>query len=158
MLVAHCGIDTADGRSPELLSQVGPSLIVDIGFDVDWGGEGRPKLLLEGVHALVDSGAAECCIDSGVALQLNLPIVDQKPYGGIGGVHMLNVHMAQIFVPELDYAMWGQFAGVNLAGSGIPHAALIGRNFLRHFILTYNGLTGAVTLSEAQPTDDISTP
>jgi hypothetical protein len=43
-----------------------------------------------------DTGATECSIDSLVAVQLNLPVVDKRPVGGIGGQQMVDMHLAQI--------------------------------------------------------------
>jgi hypothetical protein len=43
--------------------------------------------------------------------------------------------------------VYGLFAGVNLAAGGQPHQALIGRTFLRHFTMIYEGRTGTVTIT-----------
>jgi hypothetical protein len=43
--------------------------------------------------------------------------------------------------------MWGEFAGVHLTAGGQRHQALIGRTFLRRFHMTYDGLTGEVTIA-----------
>lgn len=58
------------------------------------------------------------------------------------------MHLAQIFVPALSFTLYGMFAGVHLAAGGQEHFALIGRDFLRHFIMRYDGGTGAVSLQE----------
>ena len=63
------------------------------------------------------------------------------------GPHEFNYHLAQIYVPDLDHTIYGQFAGVHLAAGGQPHVALIGRTFLRDYTMTYEGRTGQVTLS-----------
>ena len=57
------------------------------------------------------------------------------------------MHLAQIHVPTLDVTLYGTFAGVDLIAGGMIHQALIGRTFLRHFTMTYNGFTGSVVLS-----------
>lgn len=150
MPTAHCGFERQGQSGSELLVLSGPTLLVDIGFDPAGLVPNRePDLLMKGVHALVDTGAMYCCIDSALALSLNLPIHDQRPFGGIGGAHILNVHLAQMYVPDLGCSTYGEFAGVNLAGSGQPHGAIIGRNFLRGFSMTYDGPTGKVTIQQS---------
>ncbi len=57
------------------------------------------------------------------------------------------MYHAQIYIPSLQWVVAGQFAGVQLTGEGMPFHALIGRHFLRHARLTYDGATGSVTLS-----------
>ncbi|HKV43592.1 MAG TPA: retroviral-like aspartic protease family protein [bacterium] len=102
---------------------------------------------LRDVQALVDTGASECCIDSLLATQLNLPVVDRRKVSGAHGAQEVNMHLAQVHVPTLSFTMYGVFAGVHLAAGGQVHRALIGRTFLRHFTMSYEGRTGTVTLS-----------
>ncbi|MDE2142736.1 MAG: hypothetical protein KGJ84_10025 [Elusimicrobia bacterium] len=97
----------------------------------------------------MDTGAGESCIDAMLATQLGLPIVDQQVIGGVGGRHTVNVYLAQVRVPALNININGQFAGVNLAESGQVHRALIGRTFLRHFVMVYEGHTGTVKISRS---------
>lgn len=103
-------------------------------------------MALKGAQALVDTGATESCIDSGVAMGLHLPIIDQRVVSGISGHHTVNMHLAHIFVPGLQFTIYGAFAGVDLAAGGQPHAALIGRTFLQHFRMSYDGATGKVVI------------
>lgn len=142
-----CGFDdsaTALGR--DLLIQSGPVLTVDIGFDPAFAPGTTPNLALKGAQALVDTGATESCIDAGVAMGLHLPIIDQRVVSGISGHHTVNMHLAHIYVPTLSFTIYGAFAGVDLAAGGQPHAALIGRTFLQHFRMIYDGATGTVVI------------
>ncbi|MCY3912720.1 MAG: hypothetical protein OXG43_05670 [Chloroflexi bacterium] len=66
---------------------------------------------------------------------------------GVSGPSEFNVHVAQIHIPLLPFTIYGRFAGVHLAAGGQPHQALLGRTFLQHFLLTYDGRTGEVTVS-----------
>ena len=59
---------------------------------------------------------------------------------------MVNMHLAQIYAPALQFTFYGSFAGVNLTEGGGHHWVLIGRDFLRHFHLSYDGPSGEVTL------------
>jgi predicted aspartyl protease len=134
-----------------MLSAHGPTLIVDIGFDLDFKPDvkppGIPKAGISGVHALVDTGASQCCIDSLLAIQLGLPIVDKQKIAGAGGGADVNMHLAQVHVPSLNWTIYGLFAGVHLQAGGQWHKALIGRTFLQSFTMVYEGKTGNVTLS-----------
>lgn len=147
-----CGFDSAPGSPGHiLLVAYGPTLSVDIGFDPNFkplpSGVPTPIPGITGVRALVDTGATECCIDSLLAAQLNLPIIDRRTIAGIHGKHDANVYLAQVRVPFLNHVIYGGFAGVDLVAGGQPHVALIGRTFLQSFTMIYEGRTGTVILS-----------
>ena len=80
-------------------------------------------------------------------MTLRLPVVSQRTVSGVHGEGLVNMHLAQIFVPEPDVVFSGVFVGAYLNAGGQPHSAIIGRDFLRYFHLSYDGRTGAVTLS-----------
>ena len=123
-----------------------------MGFDPDLVvGRGRPQLPDAAFAALVDTGAQESCIDSALAMELGLPIVDRQRVAGAQGASEVNRHLAQIHVPELDWVVYGAFAGVHLTAGGQPHLALIGRTFLQNFTLTYEGPSGRVTIDNDAP-------
>jgi hypothetical protein len=136
-----------------LLVQFGPTLTVDIGFDLNHipKSGSLPDLAAKGVHALIDTGANSNCIDSGLAMQLSLPIIDRQRVSGVGGIHEVNVHLGHVLIPDLGKYISGAFAGVNLVAGGQPHVALIGRAFLQDFVLFYDGRTGLVYISDELP-------
>jgi predicted aspartyl protease len=148
-----CGFDDVPGGATgsELLTRYGPTLSVDVGFDPDFvqkdGPTATPKPGMTGIHALVDTGAGESCIDSELAAQLNLPVVDRRMVSGAHGSQEVNMHLAQVRVPSLNIVIYGAFAGVHLAAGGQFHKALIGRTFLDAFTMVYEGNTGTVTIS-----------
>jgi gag-polyprotein putative aspartyl protease len=153
MPLTKCGFNSSPNDptlGAQLLIQYGPTLIVSIGFDPNYN-PATPTVLpipgIVGVDALVDTGASESCIDSLLAAQLNLPVVDKRPISGIHGKEEVNMHLAQIYVPALAYTIYGAFAGVHLVAGGQTHKALLGRTFLRRFRLIYEGDTGSVTIS-----------
>ncbi len=123
--------------------------MVNIGFDLNFPAfdsthqRGTQGLL----PALVDTGAATTCIDASLAATLNLPVINQRIVSGVHGEGVVNVHSGSIHVPALDAVFSGAFVGAYLAAGGQPQSAILGRDFLRHFRLTYDGITGAVTLS-----------
>lgn len=150
MPTTKCGFTSAPGANngDELLMFYGPTLLVDIGFDPAFKlGGPTPAPGIQGVAALVDTGATESCIDNLLAATLNLPIVDRRRIGGVGGAHEVNMYLAQVRVPSLNFTIYGAFAGVQLAAGGQQHQALLGRTFLRAFTMVYDGKTGDVTIS-----------
>jgi len=151
MSQVQCGFDSIPGgeSGAELLVTVGPTLLVDIGFDSTWIPRPyvtRPEAGVTSVSALVDTGAAESCIDDLLATQLNLPVFDIRSISGVGGKHVVKMYLAQIYVPSLETNIIGGFAGVHLAAGGQLHRALIGRAFLKNLTMTYDGRTGSVIL------------
>lgn len=151
MAQTKCGFDDGPkGLGSELLTLLGPTLMVDIGFDPKFRAI-KPAMIptpgIKGMHALVDTGASESCIDNLLAAQLNLPIVDRRPISGSSGSHTTNMYLAQIYVPVLKFNIYGIFAGVDLKAGGQVHSALIGRTFLQNFTMVYEGKTGSVTIS-----------
>jgi predicted aspartyl protease len=147
----NCGFGTVGPLAgSDRLVITGPTLLVNIGFDSTFNPTtvGQvPVAAMTNLPALVDTGATISCIDSGLAMQLNLPIVDRQKICGSGGEHEVNMHLAQIHVPALNYTIYGSFAAVDLIAGGQGHHALIGRSFLRRFTMIYNGVTGEVTIS-----------
>lgn len=152
---AQCGFINIPGGSSgsSMLTTYGPTLTVDIGFDPQF----RPNQTtipipgMTGIPALVDTGAQQSCIDSALAAHLNLPIIDRRRICGANGESEVNIHLAQIRIPVLNQNIYGGFAGVHLSVGGQPHLALIGRTFLRHCALIYDGRTGAVRIITPDP-------
>lgn len=152
MVETKCGFDSGpSGAGSDLLINIGPTLFVNIGFDPNHDPIANPTGVpipgITSVQALVDTGAIECCIDSMLAVQLNLPLVNRRQISGVHGSHLANVYLAQVHVPTLGVTMNGAFSGVDLRAGGQVHSALIGRTFLRHFKMIYEGKTGTVTLT-----------
>lgn len=151
MAETKCGFNSSpEASGASLLTRFGPTIRVDVGFDSAFKLSKPPVLPVAGVkglHALVDTGAGECCIDNLLASQLKLPIVDRRPVSGAHGSHPTNMYLAQIHVPSLGFTIYGVFAGVDLLAGGQVHYALIGRTFLQNFTMIYEGRTGMVTIS-----------
>ena len=99
------------------------------------------------VLALIDTGASNSCIDEGLAQQLNLPLINKIPVGGVGGSHILNQYLCRLVIPQLNFSRAGAFIGVHLAQGGQMQQALIGRDFLSQMILIYDGIRGRTTLA-----------
>ena len=102
MLSASCGFpDGPQHTGSHLLSVIGPTLHVHAGFDQTYRiGQGTPSLPNVDLPALVDTGAAESCIDSTLAQSLNLPPVDRQSLAGVHGAQTVNRYLAQVYVPQ----------------------------------------------------------
>ncbi len=156
MALNNCGfLDQGGVAAGDWLARIGPTLKVDIGFDPAYDAK-RPRRLADlsaqGVLALIDTGASGCCIDRDLAETLALPVFDRQICLGISGPMEVNMYLAQIRAPGLMFTLHGAFAGVELAGDEPHRPVLIGRNFLRHFVMIYDGTTGEVGLVDpAQP-------
>ncbi len=96
--------------------------------------------------AVIDTGASSTCIDDATAQRLQLPAIDV--------VNMTSASHAstqQNIYPVLIEVMGGiridvpRAVGANLEPQNL--VALIGRDFLQHCTLFYNGPTGAITLA-----------
>jgi hypothetical protein len=117
MRSTKCGFKgvTGGATGATLLASHGPTLFVDIGFDPTFVSgtavKNPPIAGIKGIHALVDTGASESCIDSLLASQLNLPIVDRRHVSGSAGPHEVNVYLAQVYIPSLAFTIHGAFAG-----------------------------------------------
>ena len=153
MLSAKCGFNDNGVLGKVALIQWGPTIYTDIGFDPKYvsGSGNAPVAGVTGLHALVDTGASESCIDTLLAAQLNLPIVDKRMTAGAHGAKEVSVHLAQVHIPSLGFTITGAFAGVALREGGQAHFALLGRTFLQHFKMIYNGHTGDVEITSPKP-------
>jgi hypothetical protein len=56
------------------------------------------------------------------------------------------MHLAQVHIPALGFTIYGEFAAVDLRAGGQSIDALIGRTFLQHFKMIYDGITSGVEI------------
>lgn len=142
--------NTDDEDASDALVRLGPTIWVEVDFHGPTAPEFQknPNAPEPTTHpALVDSGATESCIDVKLARDIGLPEVDRRMISGVGGEHEVPFYLARVMVPNLQFYQHGLFAGVSLADGGQPHTVLIGRTFLKHFIMIYDGVRGQVTLA-----------
>lgn len=145
-MVANCGYaDAPQGR--KLLEYHGPNLEAHVGLDPSWTTDQprAPKPDKSNLWALIDTGAQESCIDGALAIELGLPVVNQRYVGGVGLVKV-DVHNAQVHLPMLLYTIHGPFAAIPGLMDRIHYPIVLGRSFLRVCKLSYNGKVGAVTI------------
>ena len=133
---------------PDSLVAIGPTIGVQVGSDPGYEPtRGIPPALPPDQYpALVDTGAVDSCIDVTLASALGLTMVDTIQASGAFSRGEANTYLAQIFIPTLNFTLVGEFTGAHLLTGGQPHVALIGRTFLRHHRLVYDGRSGEVTL------------
>ena len=154
MPFADCGFETRGGVSgAERLVAVGPTISVRVGHDPafplpDGRSTASPPRL---VPAMIDTGAWSTCIDSALAASLGLPVADTARVTGLHGADFLEVYTARVQVPDLGVMFRGRFPAAQLSAGGQYHRALIGRDFLRHYAMIYDGRTGAVRLVSDPP-------
>lgn len=141
-------LPSRDGQSgADWLVEIGPTVHVDIGRRSRSAPGQPPDLDGKRIKALIDTGAGGDCIDETLATQLGLPITDSGMIGGVGGRHQASIYTARLYVPALKRLLFQRFTGVRLAEGAQPHRVLLGRTFLRHYRMTYDGPSGAVELS-----------
>ena len=149
MTQIECGFKDAVGRfDPGKLSLVGPTILVNLGFDQNWKpGGAAPSAGAVNLPALIDTGAQYSHIDSALAAKLGLPIIDKCRVSGSSGPHEVDVYLAQMHVPGLNFTQYGAFAGAELSKGMAEHLLLIGRTFLTQFKPIYDGVAGRVILA-----------
>lgn len=142
----NCGfVDAPQARA--LLAYYGPTTLVNVGLDPTWAKDQprAPKPDRTRIPALIDTGAQETCIDSALAVELGLPVINKRAVCGVGQMEV-DVYLAQIHIERLRYTITGGFAGIPLIANGVREPVCLGRSFLRDCVLTYDGKTGDVNL------------
>lgn len=56
--------------------------------------------------------------------------------------------MARVFIPELGRLLFQRFTGVLLQEGEQSHRIILGRGLLRGYRLSYDGVSGAVELTD----------
>jgi predicted aspartyl protease len=95
--------------------------------------------------ALIDTGASGTCIDNGAAQRLQLPVIDTGNMVSASHTTPQNIYPVLIEVAGGIRVNVPRAMGAELASQGL--VVLIGRDFLQHCTLFYNGPSGALTLS-----------
>lgn len=139
------GLSAAD-----MLVQIGPTVHVDIGRKSRSEPGKAPDLAGKRIKALIDTGAGGDCIDETLAQELRLPATEKGVISGVGGRHEAVIYTARLYVPALDRLLFQQFTGVRLAEGEQLHRVLLGRTFLRHYRMSYDGVSGQVELSTGE--------
>lgn len=101
-------------------------------------------------RGLIDTGATDVCIDISMAAELGLTPTGREQVGVAGGASM----MAEVFagcleVPELGFS---EVVPLYALKTRRPtHDVLLGRSFLRNFIVTFDGPQGVFHFYKPTP-------
>ena len=136
-------------NTPDHLIRFGPTIYVYVGFDPKYNqiNPSIPDLPTINNKALIDTGASGSCIDSTVAITLNLPIINEQSVAGAHRAGKVSVHLVQIYIPALVFTLYETFFGVYPIVGGQPHQALLGCDFLQYMTMDDKGNTDSVILS-----------
>lgn len=121
----------------EILSLRGPHVPVIVSGLTPPVGINTNYLQLE---ALIDTGATHIAIDMETAEALDLVPIDTMSLGGIGGEVPAIVFAGFLEVPNLHFKAPVQMYSPK--GATLPSKVILGRSFLRNYIMTYNGPDG----------------
>ena len=136
---------------PAVLMVEGPFIGVTISiadsFSQQLIQQGKPIPPPETGRAILDTGASGTCIDDSIAQKMGLPVIDRGNMGSTSHQSTpCNIYPILLVVQGTQIRInVARAMGANLSSFGI--IALIGRDFLQHCTLFYNGIRGQVTLS-----------
>jgi hypothetical protein len=149
--LVQVGIRKGSGNESraDIFVKVGPTLRVDIGLKSRSDFGERPDLPKKRVLALIDTGAGGDGIDDALARSLGLPVTDEGEISGVGGRHRAQIYTARIYIPSLDKLLFQPFTGMKLEEGRQHHRVILGRSFLRHYRLSYDGSTGDAEIDPA---------
>lgn len=92
-------------------------------------------------NGLIDTGASVVCIDQRIAERLGLEQVDEDFIQPVGGAPILvKIYMGMLRVPVLGFSEIVRLYGARIKGG--HHDVLLGRSFLKNFIVTFDGPAG----------------
>jgi hypothetical protein len=94
-------------------------------------------------EALIDTGASDICIAPRTAKLLGLQAVNMTNVGVVGASIPATVYAGFLEVPELHFSRVMEMYAPN--GAAPSSLVLLGRSFLNHFIMNYNGPDGTFT-------------
>lgn len=92
-------------------------------------------------EAVVDTGATGICVDESIVKKLDLQFIAPINMIAVGKSHAASRYLAMVEVPELSFKKIMPVSSPD--GGSVSPSILLGRSFLRHYIFTFNGITGA---------------
>ena len=110
-------------------------------------------------RGLIDTGATAVCIDQRIAERANLRYFNDTNLGVVGGPDIpAKMYGGYVIVPELKFEHVMPIFAVRMRHQ--EHNVLLGRSFLQHFVVTFNGPEGMFHFwrpEEDSPEDDYAT-
>ena len=100
------------------------------------------------IPAHLDTGAYMTIIDKGVVDELGLTPVGKKPANGIGGVMEGETYFLDIAFPGQQLKAIRNFQVLALSSASVKGSALLGRDILARWNITWHGPTSTVLISD----------
>ena len=101
----------------------------------------NPALPTEELQGIIDTGASVICLDKRVALRLGLTAVNRKRMEvADGSVVESTVYMAEMAIEGLGFKDWVEIHALPMTRPS--QRVLLGRSFLKNYLVTYNGPEG----------------
>lgn len=112
-----------------------------------------PELAPQHLSGVIDTGASISCVDSRIAKSLGLIATDRKPVQMADGREIVSaIYGARMVIPALGFDDMVQVCGVEMV---LPsRRVLIGRSFLRNYIVNYHGKREQFEFHEIEDGDD----
>jgi hypothetical protein len=100
-------------------------------------------------YLMLDTGASRTCIDEEVALELGLISTGMQPTGGVHGMQDRPVYFVQVQLRQAGLNLEAPLVAVKELNRAMAPGkrrliGLLGREFLRFAVLTYDGTVGKV--------------
>ena len=109
----------------------------------------RKGRTVRSLNALIDTGATRSVIDDAIAKSMGLPIIGTHRFRGVSGIDTGTVYLTTVLVSQLNHVIHEPLGGVDL--SDAEYQLLLGRDFLQHFVLIYDGRIGITIVSNDVP-------
>jgi len=135
---------------PTILQQTGPLIQVQIEVPTALAQHlqqaGQPIPAPVPGFGLLDTGATISAVDNSVVQSLGVQSTGIANVGTAGGTQQQPVYPIRITLPahKINFDV-SSALGATLSQQGI--VALLGRDFLQHFVLVYNGLHGMILMA-----------
>ena len=118
-------------------------------IDVGLGSPGRQGAS-EPLQAIIDTGASVICVDARVTKRLGLSSVNRKLMQMADGSEVIATsYLARLTIEDLDFNELVEVYGLPMPQPS--RRVLLGRAFLRSYIITYNGLEERFYYAPSQP-------
>lgn len=93
---------------------------------------------------MIDTGATDCLVDVDLAQELQLKKVDRQTVTGVTGDRLtVDVYSTRIRIDALDLTLLDPCLSYPLGTMG-PFDVILGRSFLLHVRMSYDGSRGSV--------------
>lgn len=109
-----------------------------------------PKILEETLDGIIDTGASVICLDKRIAIRLGLTAVNRKLMEVADGSQVeATVYMAEMAIAGLGFKDWVEVYALPMTRPS--QRVLLGRSFLKNYLVTYNGPEGLFHYYKATP-------